>query len=148
MNGLINNIQQIISLTQIQFNIYMKSITNYITEKMVYTKATASKYYNIVDNIVELMQSYDKHYVTHANKLLYDDSNIHVKVPNERGWIDKSWILTGFALRKNDKLYLYIRNIDNHKEDEIEITYDEWYKYIDEKQTNLIYDYLEKKLKN
>jgi hypothetical protein len=73
---------------------------------------------------------------------------MYVKVPNEKGWIDKSWILTGFALRKNDKLYLYIRNIDNHKEDEIEITYAEWYKYIDENQTNLIYDYLEKKLKN
>ena len=45
MNGLINNIRQIISLTQIQFNIYMKSLTTYINEKMVYTKASAFKYH-------------------------------------------------------------------------------------------------------
>lgn len=43
MNGLINNIQQIISLIQIQFNKIMKSLTTYITEKMIYNKDTASK---------------------------------------------------------------------------------------------------------
>jgi hypothetical protein len=126
----------------------MKSITTYINEKLILTKNINNKNEDVLYNIIELMESYDKHYVTFANKLLYSDSDTYVKVPNERGWIDKSWILTGFALRKNDKLYLYIRNIDNHKEDEIEITYDEWYNYIDENHTNLIYDYLEKKLKN
>lgn len=126
----------------------MKSINQYINEKLIIRKNISGKNEDVLYNIIELMQSYNKHYVTHANRLLYYDPDIYVKVQNERGWIDKSWILTGFALRKNDKLYLYIRNIDNHKEDEIEITYDEWYKYIDENQTNLIYDYLEKKLKN
>ena len=125
----------------------MKSITTYINEKLIISKNNI-KNEDVLYNIIELMESYDKHYVTHANKLLYYDPDMYVKVPNERGWIDKSWILTGFALRKNDKLYLYIRNIDNHKEDDFEITYDEWYKYIDENHTNLIYDYLEKKLKN
>ena len=43
MNGLINNIQLIISLIQIQFNIFMKSLTTYINEKMVYNKSTANK---------------------------------------------------------------------------------------------------------
>ena len=126
----------------------MKSLLNYISEKLILNKKISNKNEDVLYNIIELMQSYDKHYVTSANRLLYYDPDMYVKVPNERGWVDKSWILTGFALRNNDKLKLYIRNIDNHKEDEIEITYDEWYKYIDKNQTNLIYDYLEKKLKN
>jgi hypothetical protein len=126
----------------------MKSITTYINEKLILTKNINNKNEDILYNIIELMESYDKHYVTLANNLLYSDPDMYVKVPNERGWIDKSWILNGFWLCKNDKLCLFIYNIDNDKENKFEITYDEWYKYIDEKQTNLIYDYLEKKLKN
>ena len=115
----------------------MKSISSYITEKMIYTSKTANKNVN-PDKIIELMNKQDLIFIDcYDNSLLANDIRLCGK--NDGTIIDR------IELNDDNTITIFIIAPGDEEYDE---TFDisEWDEYINDEDTNKIYKYLLKEL--
>jgi len=109
----------------------MKSINDYINEKLKIKKATDTSFYKILDIVdkynLENIDNYD-------NELL---------VPGL--YIDDDTVVDNIKFNDDEITIFYIN--DNYKEGDVTFSHDEWYDYFDEAVTKSIYNYLVKNIK-
>lgn len=116
----------------------MKSIVNYISEKMVYTSKTANTKNTYIDEIIELMNKQDLTFIDrYDNSLLVNDVRFCGK--NDGTMIDR------IELNDDNTITVFIIGPGDKEYDE---TFDikEWDEYIVDEDTNRIYKYLLKEL--
>lgn len=116
----------------------MKSITNYIHEKLNYNNIQKEDYLKYILNIIKKknLENID----TYDNGLLVPDL-----------FLDENMLVDNIQFDKNE-ITIFYRDNSNRDSDLSEenksFEYDKWYEYFDEDMTKSIYDYLMKHIKN
>lgn len=109
----------------------MKSINNYIIEKLKIRKSTDTSLYKILDIV-------SKH-----NLESIDNYNNELLVPGL--YIDNDTVVDNIKF-DNDEITIFYIN-DNDEEGDATFSHDEWYDYFDEPVTKSIYNHLVKNIK-
>lgn len=126
----------------------MKSITTYITEKMVYTKANASKY-KYYPKTKEDYFEYILNIIKKKNLENIDTYDNGLLVPDL--FLDENMLVDNIQFDEKEITIFYRDNSNRDSdlgEENKSFEYDKWYEYFDEDMTKSIYNYLMKHIKN
>lgn len=109
----------------------MKSINNYIIEKLKIRKGTDTSFYKILD----IVNKYNLENI--------DNYNNELLVPGL--YIDNDIVVNNIKFDNEEITIFYIN--DNNEEGDATFSHDEWYDYFDEAVTKSIYNHLVKNIK-
>ena len=109
----------------------MKSINNYIIEKLKIRKSTDTSFYKILD----IVNKYNLENI--------DNYNNELLVPGL--YIDNDTVVDNIKFDDEEITIFYIN--DNDEEGDATFSHDEWYDYFDEAVTKSIYNHLVKNIK-
>lgn len=109
----------------------MKSINNYIIEKLKIRKSTDTSFYKILD----IVNKYNLENI--------DNYNNELLVPGL--YIDNDIVVDNIKFDDEEITIFYIN--DNNEEGDATFSHDEWYDYFDEAVTKSIYNHLIKNIK-
>ena len=111
----------------------MKSINNYIIEKLKIRKSTDTSFYKILDIVnkynLESIDNYDNELLVPGLYIADEAVVDNIKFDND-----------------NEKITIFYIN-DNDEEGDATFSHDEWYDYFDEAVTKSIYNHLIKNIK-
>lgn len=109
----------------------MKSINNYIIEKLKIRKSTDASFYKILD----IVNKYNLENI--------DNYNNELLVPGL--YIDNDTVVDNIKFDDEEITIFYIN--DNNEEGDATFSHNEWYDYFDEAVTKSIYNHLVKNIK-
>lgn len=110
----------------------MKSINNYINEKLKIRKSENTSF----DKILDIVDEYNLEGI--------DSFDNELLVPGL--YIDNDIVVNNIKFDNEEITIFYIN--DNDEEGDATFSHDEWYDYFDEAVTKSIYNYLVKNIKN